>query len=125
MFKKQILPTLLKIFKRKSIQLKKLAVLFMQLPKKHRIIILIISGFLLLLMLLPSEQELTTQSTDSEGFQLGKRYQIAMPQHDSNTTNTTTIDIPSLKDEGIIGDTNDAVITVNSQQQSNMAWQTV
>ncbi|MDX2370537.1 MAG: peptidoglycan DD-metalloendopeptidase family protein [Colwellia sp.] len=101
--------------------------MFLRLPKIHRLIIVSISIFLLLLMVLPTEQELTTQDTSSQGFVLGKRYQVAMPQQASGSITDSTIEIPSIK-ETIRRDEpspNAIVSTVNSQQQNNMSWQTV
>jgi len=127
--KKQILPTLFKIIARLKIKLVALLAFFMQLPKKHRLIILAFAGFSLLLILLPTEKELTAQNADNESFQVGKRYQVAMPQTDSNKPSTATIEIPSIKDKAVIIKIDDVVNTVKSkhqtQHQSNMAWQTV
>ncbi|MBL4899761.1 MAG: hypothetical protein JKX76_09005, partial [Colwellia sp.] len=71
--------------------------MFLHLPKKHRLFIVSISVFLLLLITLPTEQELTTQNTRSQGFELGKRYQVAMPQQASSSTTKNTIKIPAIK----------------------------
>lgn len=100
--------------------------IFLRLPKKHRFFILFVSVFLLLLMMLPTEQELTANDTSSEGFKLGKRYQVAMPQQASSSTTKKTIEIPSIKksverDEALSGTIKS---TVNSQQQENISWQT-
>ena len=131
MVKKQILPRLFIIIARLKIQLLALVAFFMQLPKKHRFIILAFSAIFLFLILLPSEKELTAQHTDSKAFQVGKRYQIAMPQNKNdngtqdNKSNIRTIEIPSLNDKAIIIKTTPAVNTVNSQQKKPMTWQTV
>lgn len=85
-----------------------------------------ISIFLLLLMLLPSNQELTTQDASNQGFALGKRYQVAMPQQDSGSITDSAIKIPSVTKKVIaeISAPSAIVNTVNSQQQNNMSWQT-
>ena len=99
--------------------------IFQLLPKKHRIIIISISVLALLLMLLPSNQELTTKNINNQGFEIGKRYQIALPQNVTGSTPTTPIVITSInksKDNQL----SDAIpTTVNSQQQSNISWQSV
>jgi murein DD-endopeptidase MepM/ murein hydrolase activator NlpD len=100
--------------------------MFLHLPKKHRLFIISISVFLLLLTLLPTEQELTTQDVSSQGFTVGKRYQVAMPQQDNDSITNNTIEIPSIK-KAVIPDVSSpsaVVSTVNSQQQNNMSWQT-
>jgi murein DD-endopeptidase MepM/ murein hydrolase activator NlpD len=100
--------------------------MFLRLPKKHRLFILFISSFLLLLIMLPTEQELTENDTGSDGFQLGKRYQVAMPQQDSSPTADKIIEIPSIKKTVEREESLPSAIvnTVNSQQQESMSWQT-
>jgi len=100
--------------------------MFLRLPKKHRLFIISISAFLLLLMILPTEQELTTKEATSQGFALGKRYQVAMPQQTSAPVNDSVIKIPSIKETVINDDASTSAIVskVNSQQQSNISWQT-
>jgi len=80
--------------------------------------------------MLPTEQELTTQNASSQGFELGKRYQVAMPQNSSDASTDNLIKSPSIK-ETISGSitsgepTPSAIVsTVNSQQQNNISWQT-
>ena len=99
--------------------------IFQQLPKKHRSIIIAIGMLSLLLMLLPSEQELTTQNTDNQSFEVGKRYQVAMPEQSAGKTPTNPIEIPSIvKSKNNQLKENTAITTtVNSQQQSNISWQ--
>jgi len=99
---------------------------FQQLPKKHRIIITSIGMLALLLILLPSEDELTTKNTNNQGFEIGKRYQVAMPDQLSGKTTSTPVEIPSISKSKNIQLTDNTAITttVNSQQQSNISWQT-
>jgi len=100
---------------------------FQQLPKKHRITIISISVLALLLLLMPSNQELAKQTGNNQGFEIGKRYQVAMPQQSSGITSTASVNIPSvshLKDKQL-ANSNAISTTVNSAQQNNMAWQTV
>ena len=100
---------------------------FQQLPKKNRITIISISALALLLLLMPSNQELAKQTGNNQGFEIGKRYQVAMPQQSSGITSTASVNIPSvshLKDKQL-ANSNAISTTVNSAQQNNMAWQTV
>ena len=84
-----------------------------------------ISAFLFLLVLLPSEQQLTSQNISVQGFEVGKRYQVAMPQQANDIIRDTPIKIPSIK-KAIQQQlpTNAISNTVNSQQQSDISWQT-
>ncbi len=101
--------------------------IFQQLPKKHRVIIISISMLALLLMLLPSKQELAIQSTNNQGFEIGKRYQVAMPQQSIAPPKDSPVPLPSIsQSKNKQFSSSDTIATrVNSQQQSNMTWQTV
>jgi len=81
----------------------------------------------LLLMLMPSNQELTTQSTNNQGFEIGKRYQVAMPESSTSSVNITPVEITSLSKSKTkqLTSTNSITTTVNSQQQSDISWQRV
>ena len=124
MNKQQIIQRHLNNFQQLFLHLQEI---FQQLPKKHRLTIISISVLALLLLIMPSNQELTTQSTHNQGFEIGKRYQIAMPQHSSGASSKVPVAIPSIsitKDKQLANA--DAITTtVNSAQQSNMAWQSV
>jgi len=101
--------------------------IFQQLPKKHRLTIISISVLALLLLIMPSNQELATQNNQNQGFEIGKRYQIAMPQKSSARTANTSIEIPSIQHskEMQLANTHAISTTVNSAQQSNIAWQRI
>ncbi len=101
--------------------------IFQELPQKHRIIIISISVLALLLVFLPSEQELTTQNANNQNFEVGKRYQVAMPGQLSGKKNSPSVEIPSLNKSKNkpLADNAASTTTVNSQQQSNISWQTV
>lgn len=101
--------------------------MFLQLPKKHRLFIIFISLFLFLLVVLPTGKELSSQNTKSQGFEVGKRYQVAMPQETSRSIPESEINIPSIKDNLPDGQATQSGIknTTNSQQKSNISWQTV
>ena len=101
--------------------------MFLQLPKKHRLFIIFISLFLFLLVVLPTGKELSSQNIKSQGFEVGKRYQVAMPQETSRSIPESEIKIPSIKDNLPDGQATQSGIknTTNSQQKSNISWQTV
>lgn len=124
MNKQQIIQRQLKSLREMFLSLREI---FLHLPKKHRLFIVSISVFLLFVMVLPTEQELTTQNASSQGYELGKRYQVAMPQQGSGSTVKNTIKIPSIKAKAQPDEStpNAIVSTVDTQQQNNTSWQTV
>jgi murein DD-endopeptidase MepM/ murein hydrolase activator NlpD len=100
--------------------------IFLQLPKQHRIIITSIFALLLLLLLLPSPEQQSPAKGDLalHGLEIGKRYQVAMPQQKSAAKDIKSIEISALASKQL-PTVDDASNTVNSQQQSNISWQTV
>ncbi len=124
MNKQQILQRQLKSLQEKLLTLRGM---FLRLPKLHRLFIMSISIFLLMLIMLPSKNELTTQDANNQGFTVGKRYQIAMPQQTKSSPTVSTIVIPSITQKPSLEEASPSAIdsTVNSQQQNNMSWQTV
>jgi len=98
---------------------------FQQLPKKHRTIIIATGMLSLLLILMPSEQELTKQHSNDQSYEVGKRYQVAMPGEAIGITPATPVDIPSIRKSKInqLTENTEITTTVNSQQQSNISWQ--
>ncbi|WP_353538312.1 peptidoglycan DD-metalloendopeptidase family protein [Colwellia sp. KU-HH00111] len=101
--------------------------IFQRLPKKHRLIIIFTSLLALLLILMPSRHELSQQNLGNESFEIGKRYQVAMPQQSSGAQRVKTIDIPSIdsKDNDVSQRTNTMTTRVNSEQQQAVTWQSV
>jgi murein DD-endopeptidase MepM/ murein hydrolase activator NlpD len=101
---------------------------FQQLPKKHRTIIITTSVVAIFIILLPSKDDLTAKNTNNQSFEVGKRYQIAMPEKPIGTAPITSpIEIPSIdlpSDKQPI-DISTITTTVNSEQQSDMSWQSV
>ncbi|MCW8833848.1 MAG: peptidoglycan DD-metalloendopeptidase family protein [Colwellia sp.] len=93
---------------------------FLQLPKQHRVIIISVCALLLLLLLLPTKQT----EPNEQSLEIGKRYQVALPPHESDAKAIKPIEIPSLATKQLPS-TDDVSNTVNSQQQSNISWQTV
>jgi murein DD-endopeptidase MepM/ murein hydrolase activator NlpD len=99
--------------------------LFLQLPKLHRIVMMLVASLLLLLLLLPSTKQLhSAHDLDVANLEIGKRYQIALPQESSEKKKIKTVVIPSLKVKPQTA-IDDAPNTVNSQQQVDVTWQTV
>ncbi|XQW84616.1 OapA family protein [Thalassotalea piscium] len=54
--------------------------LYIQLPKKHRLIISVISIMLLLLILLPSEKATASRQSEDISLKIGQRYQLPLPE---------------------------------------------
>lgn len=111
----------------KNIQLifQRLQEIFLQLPKQHRVIIISVFVLLLFLVIPDSEQQNSSGSNLPESsLEVGKRYQVALPQQESDVKKIKAIEIPSLttKQQNAI---EEASSTVNSQQQENISWQTV
>ncbi|MBB6543681.1 peptidoglycan DD-metalloendopeptidase family protein [Thalassotalea piscium] len=60
--------------------------LYIQLPKKHQLVISIISIMLLLLILLPSEKATASRQTADNSLKVGQRYQLALPEDSEIST---------------------------------------
>ena len=56
--------------------------LYLQLPKQHKIILSSFSVFLLLLLLIPSEKATASRQTGENSLEIGKRYQLAIPEQE-------------------------------------------
>jgi len=94
--------------------------IFLQLPKQHRLIILAVVAVLCILLLVPN----TTPTAESQqNLEVGKRYQVAMPQHAITTQARDTVAITSLTAPAVNTD-NEQTNTANSQQHSQFSWQT-
>ncbi|MCI2284805.1 hypothetical protein L3081_17165 [Colwellia sp. MSW7] len=126
MNKKQILQRQLKSLLRIAQSLQKA---FQTLPKKHQTVIIGISVLALILVLLPSREELTVKNTHTQRFEVGKRYQVAMPGQttDKQSISPIEIEVPTISQPIKKLDEVDKAFTstVNSEQQSNIAWQTI
>jgi len=59
--------------------LKSIKNLYIQFPKKHRVILSIISLLLLLLLIFPSENASASKQIEQSSLEIGKRYQIDVP----------------------------------------------
>lgn len=56
--------------------------LYLQLPKQHKVILSSFSVFLLLLLLVPSEKATASRQTSENSLEIGKRYQLAIPEQE-------------------------------------------
>lgn len=56
---------------------------YLQLPKRHRVIISSFSIIILVLLLLPSEKATASRQTSDSSLQVGKRYALALPEEQS------------------------------------------
>ncbi|MDN3653347.1 peptidoglycan DD-metalloendopeptidase family protein [Thalassotalea ponticola] len=75
--------------------------LFKGLPKKHQILIASCSAFVGILLVLPSEQASASRSTTKPSFEVGKTYDLSIPEH-----------------------TVEKLQQVAEQKPSNLSWQT-
>ena len=98
--------------------------IFLQLPKQHRAIIITIFALLILLLLLPESTQKSDNTLPEERLEVGKRYQVALPQHDTRVKEVKEIALPSLAKQQLPTVEN-TTSTVNSEQQSHITWQTV
>lgn len=99
---------------------------FQRLPKKHRVIIVSVCILALLVMLLPNEEELATQHKANQRFEVGKRYLVENSSSNEKEISATPIEIPSIgesKDD--LNKSLPATTTVNSEQQTDVIWQSV
>jgi len=95
--------------------------IFLQLPKQHRLIILAVVSVLFILLLVPNAK---LPAENQQQLEVGKRYQVAMPQQTISTKAKDTLAIASLTTPAVSTD-NEQTNTVNSQQHSQFSWQTV
>lgn len=82
--------------------MKKFKKIYLQLPKQHKIILSSCSLFLLLLLIFPSEEATASRQVSESSLQIGKRYQLIIPEDNINnaaTENQSTLNITSLDDD--------------------------
>lgn len=60
--------------------MKNITNLYLQLPKQHKIVISSFSIILMLLLFFPSEKATASRQNSENALQIGKRYQVAVPQ---------------------------------------------
>ena len=103
---------------------------YLQLPKKHRIIISSFSLIILVLLLIPSETATASRQTSDSSLQIGKRYELALPEDQGlalNSVKSNTVEsiqnngsLPAVPEEGKIA-------TVNTESVSHidesLIWQ--
>ncbi len=81
---------------------------YIALPKQHRIIISAASLLLLLLLIIPSEKATASRQSEQASFEIGKRYQLTVPEKE-----TAKQPLTELSDT-----------TVLSEQETDLSWQT-
>ncbi|WP_185962622.1 peptidoglycan DD-metalloendopeptidase family protein [Thalassomonas sp. M1454] len=79
----------------------KLKNIFLELPKKHQLLISGCSIFVLFLLLLPSEQASASRQSEKSAVEVGKRYQLEIPE-----------------------ETQQALRKASKKKPSNISWQT-
>ena len=85
--------------------------LYLQLPKQHKIIISSFSILLMLILFIPSEKATASKQTEENQLQVGKRYQLVIPD---------TVKTPQTNTQEVKPQTNDTQRAI----KSNIAWQT-
>ncbi|MGL1957022.1 MAG: peptidoglycan DD-metalloendopeptidase family protein [Colwellia sp.] len=101
-------------------QFKKLENFFLQLPKQHRIVISSVSILLLLMLLLPSEN-----NTKTKNLEIGKRYQVAMPQTaNTNNNHNIAISLPSLASKSLDHTPKNTIKPTTTPPPKDSTWQT-
>ncbi|WDE04822.1 peptidoglycan DD-metalloendopeptidase family protein [Thalassomonas viridans] len=79
--------------RRSSNHLNNIKNLYLQLPKKHKVIISSFSIILMLILFIPSEKATASKQNSTGALQVGKRYQVNVPGQELELVNTTPADI--------------------------------
>ena len=99
---------------------------YLQLPKQHRVIISSFSIIMLILLLLPSEKATASRQTSDSSLQVGKRYDIALPQAQDSELNSPISNILQQKSKETINEpamTNFANTESLSKTNESLTWQ--
>ena len=75
--------------------LKNIKNLYFALPKQHQIIITICAVVVLFLLVLPLKSSNEVTSSSDNGFKVGQRYQVAIPEQADNTVASSSINLPA------------------------------
>ena len=86
--------------------------LYIELPKKHKLILSATGLLMLLLLLIPSENASASRQTAENSLEIGKRYQLEIPQQDVQT----------LQHKSVINES--VQIAKPAPQQTQLKWQT-
>lgn len=107
--------------------MKKLQVLYIGLPIKHKIMITALSIILMLILFIPSEKATASRQSDENSYQVGKRYQLEIP-HDQNINQ----ELPPLtqqsneqSSEQINDKKSQSNVEHNNKIEQDLSWQTV
>ena len=99
--------------------MKKIKKIYLQLPKQHKVIISSFSILLMLFLLVPSEKATASRQNNEGGLEVGKRYQVSLPQDEAPTNNTTD---PKSLDGSVSKNTSD-VVDNKKFDEKDIAWQ--
>lgn len=97
---------------------------YLQLPKKHRVIISSFSIIILVLLLLPSEKATASRQANDSSLQVGKRYALALPEDRSLAINPQLKNAQqSLKNDNILqSKQKDTTTKLVSNLDESLTW---
>ncbi len=81
---------------------------FLELPKKHKIIISVCTAIFMVLLILPSEKAKAGRQSQETALEIGKRYQLTVPESG----------VPVL-DETVVGSNNDSLDSTKTDEPNN------
>jgi murein DD-endopeptidase MepM/ murein hydrolase activator NlpD len=105
--------------------LKSIQKFYLQLPKKHRVIISSFSIIILVLLLLPSEKATASRQANDSSLQVGKRYALALPEDQSLVISPQIKNAKqSLQNDNILqSKTNETTSRLDSNLDESLTWQ--
>lgn len=107
-----------------SIPLKNIKNLYLTLPKQHKVVISVITSILVLALLVPSEKATASKQTVTNSLEVGKRYQVSIPETDAETTNTQVVNLPKISTRLESATKQKTAQTAIENTQSTLNWQT-
>jgi murein DD-endopeptidase MepM/ murein hydrolase activator NlpD len=102
-----------------SNQLKKIKFLYSNLPKQHKIILTSFSVLLLLVVLIPTEQASASKQLNETALEIGKRYQLALPDNSNVQQQTSSTEAEQSETE----QSNLDAVEQLQQLQHSLSWQ--
>jgi len=82
---------------------------YLQLPKKHRVIISSFSIIILVLLLIPSEKATASRQASDSSLEIGKRYELALPEEQG-------LALSSLNNKGLRSTKNTDILQVKQKE---------
>ncbi len=108
--------------------LKNIKNIYLTLPKQHQLFVSSLSIIFLLLILLPSENASASKQVSDSNFEVGKRYDLSIPENTPPLTAPTARDLSSIEQQ----DTNTSAIPksftelhTDDEAEDYLSWQTV